>query len=185
MKATSSFFVLVMICALPLTALAEMPENLKGTWVIDAKKTEDLLKKVSPPPKDAGFMAGIIGFWFQVLLEFDDEGLTVSAYTGARSMRYRFVSSQIEKAEYVLESPQNTGNDTLTVTSLGEKSINIKSSKSPYMDLCAWKHTNPLDPKAKVESARLAIETWKATMQSIAPVISATPNSAVNTDAAQ
>ena len=57
-KVIRVFLGLVIIHALSSTALAETPETLKGTWVVDAKATEEFLKSSPPPkPRRIGFRA--------------------------------------------------------------------------------------------------------------------------------
>lgn len=156
-----------MMCILPLGAWAQTPAKLKGTWVIDAKRTVEIMKK-TPQPSDA-YVDLTIGFWFQGVLTFDDESVTLSAYTGANSFRYRLVPSGNGKIEYALEEPKSTDNEVLTISFLGDRNIQVKSSKPTFIELCAWQRTSEiLDPKSKLKASKRALEAWKAAMHDVA-----------------
>jgi hypothetical protein len=110
-----------------------------------------------------------MGFWFQYVLEFDDEGLTLGVYKGgSKTLRYRLVPSSGGKIEYALETPRDQGDEALSISLLGEGNLHIKSSRPTFIELCVWRRGRQMDPKARSEASKQAFEAWQAAMQSVA-----------------
>ena len=117
---------------------AEMPKDLKGFWILDAKATAAYMQ-TSPKWKaeDAKYLPRIIQRMSQATYLFEDGKITVS--TRGRQQPLDVVLKTSEKPRYVFEG--NVGDQALTlpvsITEAGN--LNIRSSATDDMDYYLWK----------------------------------------------
>lgn len=162
--------------ARPRHPLAKTPESLKGVWVIDPKGSEEVMKKTSAPSNEPALVGTMIGFWFFSRLTFDDDALTVGALRGGRNFRYRLISSQGGKSEYVRDAPAGRHEEELlTVTFLAQDRVHVRSTKQTAIDYCAWQRGRPMNDGEQLDAAKRAMEAFQATMQNVEPVWFPTP----------
>jgi hypothetical protein len=168
--------VLILVSAISSVAFADMPNSLKGTWVIDAKATEEYLKNSSPKldPKEAELFPLLLGDSFGIILNFNSGVLTTSTYHGDKSSPpHQLISQQNEQMKYIFKGDKD---DLWTVSIINNgKNINIKATKNPTFEFCLWKRVNP-DPKIKpYDNAKRVLEDYKTMLENIksVPIIAA------------
>ena len=129
----------VAILTVPVAeAWAEMPDELKGSWVLDASATEEHLK-TSPRWKaeDAKYLPTVLKRMSQFLFEFEESAI-VSTMRG-RQQIIPVVLKENSGNGYVFEGRVRDQSLTLTVSFVDDQTINIRSSASDDMDYFLWK----------------------------------------------
>ena len=145
------------ILTLPVTtAWAEMPNELKGSWILDAPATEEHLK-TSPQWKaeDAKFLPTILKRMSQFLFGFEEDAI-VSTMRG----RQQVIPVELKEKSghtYVFEGKVRDQTITLTVSFVDDRTISIRSSASDDMDYFLWKR-GQLAEEAGPSDASLATE---------------------------
>jgi hypothetical protein len=165
---------LILVSAISSVALADVPDSLKGTWVIDTKATEEYLKNSSPKlePKEAEWFPLYLGYMLGTILTFDNRTLTTSTYLGGKAFTYQLISQQNETMKYVFKTDKD---DQWTVSLINKgKNISIKAAKTPSFELCLWKRVK-LDLNAKNDDVKRVLEDYKTMIENIksVPIIAA------------
>ena len=181
MKRIIWVFLMLMIPVFSSAAFAEMPEALKGTWVVDAKATEAFLKRF-PPANAEQWLPKTTSDMFQRIYDFDGEVIAASTYAGDRKLIYRPLSQESGNKRYISE--EGGRDDILIVSIVNEKNITISSSRNQFMGAFFWKRIK-LDPGARENDGKLATEESKSAIQDFMRILNVTPGAAVNTGAAQ
>lgn len=137
---TIKAYILISITALALsaTALAEMPKELKGTWVLDVDATVKQMK-TSPGGNDQARkrFTEIVKRMSQVMFEFTNDSLVLSI---GETMRTLTVASKNNQANVsVFEGKAGEEPFTLAVSVANETNINFRSSLNNDLDSCLWK----------------------------------------------
>lgn len=129
----------LMILAFSTTAtLAEMPEELKGTWILDAQATEHYIM-TSPKwkPETAKYLPTIMERMSYYVFEFD-EGVIIASRR-AKKETLPVALKENDKKKYVFKGEIRNQTITMTVTFVNDTTINIRSSATDDMDYYLWK----------------------------------------------
>lgn len=153
-------------------------EQLKGTWIADAKASAEIIKS-SPPPSMDEFLS-VAGWMFLFVYEFADGVVTLGTYTGDKKTTYRLLPQQSNKTKFVYrsENPQGTGDDLLTVSAMSGNNIKISSSPYSLTGQFAFKHVK-LNPKTRAQDAELALKA----VQEFMKILSDPSSSSIKPDA--
>jgi|GEM_PF-3041590 len=157
--------VLMLVNVLSSVALAEVPESLKGTWIVDAKATEERLKQSIPKwtPANAQLFSALFGYTFGIILDFDSKSIAASMHLGGKVSTYQLISEQNGHIKYISERDKG---DEWIVSVVNDKNILIKSPKNQIMDLYLWKQVK-LDPKDRRNDLASALEAYKTIIANI------------------
>ena len=148
-------FVFLMFVATP--AVAEMPKELKGTWILDAQATEHNIRTSSKmKPEDAKYLPTIIKRMSQYGWEFSDGSITSSR--GSKKQTLSVVLKESDQKTFVFEGTQNNQIITMTVALISDTVINIRSSATDDMDNYLWMRGNLDTDMEKDNDNSLAIE---------------------------
>lgn len=169
-KTAAMILTMIFLHALHSTTSAQTPQTLKGTWAVDIKATEKLLKNSPPPTQDLQWISLSSGLMFQMTYEFTDNAIAVSAYTSEKKILYRLLSGQDNKLRYVSEIKQADRDDIWTVNIISDENISISSSQSPATKYFLLKRVK-LDPTMRAEDTKRAFEAWKDWAKVLAPVL--------------
>lgn len=154
---------------------------LKGTWIVDAGATEEFLKTNPLSAKDAQWFPMIAGYMFQAIVEFDDEAITLSAYTGENKTTFQILPQQSGEMKYISETRRrDSGADTLIVSILNDTNIKISGLEN-QMNYFLWKREKlDLDPKSRRDASKRALETWEKWAKNMAKLFNIKENPAVH-----
>jgi ankyrin repeat protein len=175
-KTTSMILMMVLLHTLHSATFAQTPQTLKGSWVVDIKATEELLKNSPPSPQDLQWISLSSGLMFQMIYEFTDTAIAVSAYTSEKKSMYQLLPGQDNKLRYVSEIKQTGRDDIWIVNIISDERISISSSQNPATKYFLLKRAK-LDPTMRAEDGKRAFEAWKVWAQAIAPFLA--PNGKV------
>lgn len=175
-KTASMILMMVLLHALHSATFAQSPQTLRGTWVVDIKATEGLLKNSPPPSQDLQWVLMSSGLMFQMIYEFTDSAIAVSAYTLEKKLMYQLLPGQDNKLRYVSEMKQAGRDDIWIVNIISDENISISSSQSPATKYFLLKRVK-LDPTMRAEDGKRAFEAWKVWAQDMAPFLA--PNGKV------
>ena len=156
--------VVLAILAVPVTeAWAEMPKELKGSWILDASATE---KHVTTSPQwtaeDAKYLPTIMKRMSQFVFEFEEDAI-VSSMRG-KQQSLPVVLKENSGKTYVFEGTIRDERVTVTVSFVDDRTINIRSSATADMDYFLWKRGRLTD-KAGADDKSLAIEVMKKALE--------------------
>jgi hypothetical protein len=161
---------LLAMLVLSTTACAQTPVVLNGTWVVDPTATEKFLKKSPPSHQDLQWFSLSSGLMFQMIYEFTDNAIAVSAYTSEKKFMYKLLPEENNKLRYVSEIKQDGRDDIGTVTIVSDENISISSSQSPGTKYFLLKRVK-LNPKTRGEDGKRAFEAWQVWGQDLAKVL--------------
>lgn len=118
--------------------LAEMPGELKGTWVLHAEATETYMK-TSPKWKeeDKKYLPTIMKRMSQVQYEFEGSAIIVSMR--GKQQTVSVVLKKNNRKEYMFEGTIQGKAVTMTVSFVDDGIIRIRSSATDDMDYYLWK----------------------------------------------
>ncbi len=126
----------------PVLALGQIPAELHGTWVIDAKQTQERLIQVGPPSNNAEWLPAIIVRQCVTTMTFDKDTMTIDLISHAPTTRsFRLEPHEDKKLTYTIQTASG-GKDTLTVSFLDRESITVKSAKVELDEYGVWKRGN-------------------------------------------
>lgn len=132
----------VIVGLIPLVVSGQTPAELNGTWVIDAKQTEERLIRVGPPSKNAEWLSSIILRQCVTTMTFDGDAMTVDLISPAPTVQsFRLEPQQDKKLTYTVQTADG-GKDTLTISFLNRESITVKSAKVELDEYGVWKRGN-------------------------------------------
>jgi hypothetical protein len=159
--------------------------NLNGTWILDAKATENLIVN-SPLPLDADKLAKWFGLGASYMCaftyEFRGDEAIASAYRG-RQGKYRLLSRQGSEIRFTLQNAtESPVDDILTVTILNDRNIKIVHSSSPEMRILLWKRGQLKTDQSTPSDVQAAVDAWLVSIQHILNFLNAAPNPARNSD---
>lgn len=175
-KTVSMILMMVLLHTLHSATFAQTPQTLKGTWVVDIKATGELLKNSPLSPQDLQWISLSSGLMFQMIYEFTDSTIAMSAYTSEKKLMYQLLPGQDNKLRYVSEIKQTGRDDIWIVNIISDEHISISSSQSPATKYFLLKRVK-LDPNKRAEDGKRAFEAWKVWAQAIAPFLA--PNGKV------
>ena len=169
-KAASMILIMVLLHTLHSATFAQTPQTLKGTWTVDIKATEELLKNSPPSPRDLQWISLSSGLMFQMIYEFTDSTITMSAYTLEKKLTYQLLPGQDNTLRYVSEIKQAGRDDFWTINVISDDHISISSSQSPATKYFLLKRVK-LDPNMRAEDGKRAFEAWKVWAQEMASIL--------------
>jgi len=154
-------------------ALAEMPKELKGFWILEAQATErNILASPKLTPKDAKYLPTVLKRMSQYVWEFNDGVITSSR--GTKNKTLTVVLKENNKKEFVFEGQMDNQTIMMTVTFVNNALINIRSSATDDMYYYLWTRGKLDNGMAKDSDSSLAIELMEKSLN----------NSSVSSDAA-
>lgn len=122
-----------------LAALGQTPAALDGTWVIDAKQTEERLIKIGPPPKNAEWLPAIILRLCVTTMTFEGNVMTIDPISPAPTTQsFRLEPQSVKELTYIFQT-LNGEKETLTISFLNEENITIRSAKVGLDEYGVWK----------------------------------------------
>lgn len=132
--------VAAVICGLfPLAGAGQIPADLIGTWVIDAKQTEEHLIKLGPPPRNGEWIPSIILRLCLTTMTFEEDRLIYDPISPAPMVQsFSLEPQQDKKLTYTIQTA-NGGKDTLTISFLNKDSITVKTEKIGLDEYGVWK----------------------------------------------
>lgn len=146
----------VTMCFFQITAFANGPVILNGTWIIDAKETEKFIISTRPF-KDENLAYSFlhrISFLGALISDFDGDKLFIGTFPGnERKREYILVShddaEKKYKSKYAQDGPKTLEiSETLIVNTQSKENITIYFSDSAETQYLLWKHVT-LDPNKK------------------------------------
>lgn len=144
------------MCFFSFTAFADGSSILNGTWIIDAKATEDSIIRTRPfKDKNSAYsFLHHISYLGALVFDFEGEKLFGGTFPGnERKREFILVSHKDAENEYNSIPPKDGTKaqekpETLVVTVLNQKNITISFSGSTETQYLLWKHVT-LDPNKK------------------------------------
>ncbi len=159
-------FGLVAVHLQPSDALADTPEKISGTWVLDAEATEESAL-AAPPYKAAEWFGLAAGYMVGIIYQFEKNGATIHTYGNDNRREYQFLSRQDTEIKYIPKNTQGAATDTLTVSIVSDKNIKIFHTGSPEMGYLLWKRVN-LDPRRTTPNdVKAGLDAWMTSLQKI------------------
>lgn len=149
----------------PLAATGQIPTELIGTWVIDAKQTEQRLNKVGPPSRNAEWLPSIVLRQCVTTMTFEGDLMIIAPISPApMAQSFRLEPRQDKKLTYTAQTPDGK-KDTLTITFLSEEYITVRSENIGLDEYGVWKRGNrpnrqtaQIDFKQAFDSCASALE---------------------------
>ena len=160
MKLSVSLFLLISMLT---TSMAEMPDTLKGSWILNADATS-LYIKTSPKWDASGekYLPTILKRMSQMAYVFNDKAIVVSMRGREQALPVTLSSS--EDKTYVFDGELRGKSVTMTVSFIDETTINIRSSATDDMDYYLWSRgevpgeDGPSDEELATEVMKKAME---------------------------
>lgn len=155
---------IVSAALLPIYSMAvEMPKELAGTWILDAKATESFIQ-TSPKwkPGDEKYLPMIMKRMSQVLYTFKNDSI-IAAMRG-KEQALPISSVKRDGKNYVFEGTAKGKPVTLTIIPKKGGMINIRSSAHNDMDYYVWKRGTLPKEKGPSDEA-LVIDAVKEGMK--------------------
>lgn len=167
-KAAIHHTVVVFACGLfPALAIAQLPSGLIGTWVIDAKQTEEYLKKVGPPSHNAEWIPSIVARQCVTTMAFQVDTMIVDPITPApMAQSFRLEPQQGKELTYSIETADG-GKDTLTISFLNDENITVKSTKIELDGYGVWKRGNPVNRQTAERDFKQAFDTCVSALDNV------------------
>lgn len=147
-----------------------MPVNVKGSWIIDAKATEELMAKIPRPPhadKLAQWFGLASGYMALYTYEFDGNMAKASAFRGDKGLEFERVSDQDTETTYTLKGATDSKPQTLSVSILKSGNIRIFLSEYPEMSYFRWKPGQLKAESVTLDDVMSASKTWAKSLQAI------------------
>jgi len=147
----------------PIGAFAAMPEELKGSWILDAEATEKYMK-TSPKWRaaDEKYLPTILKRMSQVLYEFKGDTISVSMRGKRQVLPVALKKSSSKK--HVFEGEVQGKLLTMTVAFVDDATINIRSSSTDDMHYYLWKRGHLTDNTGHDDKS-LAVEVMKNSLE--------------------
>ena len=167
-KATIRRIVAVSACGLfPAAAIGQLPAALNGTWVIDAQQTEEYLRKVGPPPRNAEWIPSILLGQCVTTMTFRGDAMIVDRISPApMAQSFRLAPQQGRELTYVIQTLDG-GKDTLTISFLSDANITVKSTKVELDGYGVWKRGNPVNRQTAEKDFKQAFDTCASALDNV------------------
>jgi len=139
MRKIEAVLAALVMAAVSTTAIAaEMPKELKGSWILNAEATTEYMK-TSPKWDEATakHLPMIIKRMSKLVYLFEDDVITVSMRGKGHALPV--VLKSTDKKTYVFEAKAGKRVITLTVSINDAGNLNIRSSATDDMDYYLWK----------------------------------------------
>ena len=158
-----------------------MPSDIKGSWIVDAKATAELVEKLPRPAhadKLTQWFGMASGYMVLYTYEFDGNKAKASAYRGAKVLEFERVSDQDSGTTYALIDGAKSSTETLSVSMLKNGNIRIVPSGAPEMAYLRWKPGQLKPETATPDEVSEALRTWLASVQAIVETLKPPPTAA-------
>ena len=158
----------VMICGLfSLAAMGQVSKELNGTWVIDAKQTEEFLKRVGPTPNNAEWLPAIVLRQCVTTMTFEGDTMTMDPISSApMAQSFRLEPQQDRKLTYTIRTADG-GKDTLTISFLNEENITVKSAKVGLDEYGVWKRGKQPNRQTAENDFKQAFDTCASALKNV------------------
>lgn len=116
-------------------------DELKGTWIIDTKATENFVK-ITPPldvTKLAKWFELSAKYWANISYEFDGDTVILSAYGVNGISKFQLTSQNGTEKQYSLGTVTHAPTKSLAVSLLKDGNLRIVPSWEPEMAYVLWK----------------------------------------------
>lgn len=147
-----------------------MPSKVRGTWVVDAKATEDFFLK-SPLPRKADKLAQWLGlasgYMALFTYEFDGNHARARAYRADKVLEFERISDQDTETTYALKGDAAGKQQTLSVSMLKNGSLRIFPSQSLESGYLIWKPGQLNADTVATDDFMAATRTWLESVQRI------------------
>lgn len=144
-------------------ALAEMPKELKGFWILETKATErNILTSQKMKQEDAKYLPIILKRMSQYVWEFNDGVITTSR--GKKNKTLIVALKENNKKKFVFEGQMDNQTITMTVTFVNDALINIRSSATDDMNYYLWTRGKLDNGMVKDSDSSLTIELMKKSL---------------------
>ncbi len=111
----------------------------EGVWVIDVKRTGDLLKSTHLPTKNAEWLPGALLRMCVTTMTFSGGTLTRSNIGPAPTTEsFRLVSLEKDALTYALVTSDGKGADTVTISYRDSEHFTMKSTQMMFMEYGVW-----------------------------------------------
>lgn len=158
----------IICCLFSLVSFADVPKSLNGTWLIDAKQTEELLKKLGPPQKNADWIPQIVLRMCVSTMTFSGETLTRSLIGPQPTVEsFRLRPQKGEALTYSLETKTGEIKDTIVISFTNEGSISVKSAKMEFMEYGVWKLGKPANPQTGEKDFNQAFQNCALALKNV------------------
>lgn len=149
---------------------APMPSGVKGTWIIDAKATENLVEKL-PRPQHADKLAQWFGLTAGYMplfaYEFDGDAAKLSAFRGDWTLEFDRISNQETETVYAMKGTVGSKHQTMSVSMLKNGNIRIVPPDLPVMSYLRWKPGQLPKESASHDDFMAAARIWLTSVQAI------------------
>lgn len=157
----SSVWILLVLSSV---TMAEMPELLKGTWVLDVKQTKNnIMDSPKWTPEGEKYLPRILKRMSNSIFLFEDGAITFQGKVKKEAIKV--VLKESSKERYVFDVISDNRDMTVTVSFLKDI-INIRSSNTDDMDLYLWKRGTLSNNSLKQENKSEAIDLMKSMLNS-------------------
>lgn len=163
----------------PFENATSMPRNVKGTWVVDGKGTEELLEKIPRPhraDKLVQWFGLASGYMALFTYEFDGNKAKLSAFRGSKVQEFERVSDQDHETTYALIDATNAKSETLSVSMLKNGAIRIVPSSSPELTYLRWKPGALKAETVTSDDVMAASGVWLASVQRVVERLNSLPD---------
>lgn len=151
----------------PVLALGQIPAELHGTWVIDAKQTQERLIQVGPPSNNAEWLAATIVRQCVTTMTFDKDTMTIDPISRVpMTQSFRLEPHKDKKLTYAIQTADG-GKDTLTVAFLNRESITVKFAKVELAEYGVWKRGNRPNRQTADTDSRQAFDTCASALKNV------------------
>lgn len=155
-----------------------MPVNIKGSWIIDAKATEELMVKIPRPPhadKLAQWFGLASGYMALYTYEFDGNMAKASAFRGDKVLEFERTYDQDTETTYTLKGATGPMSQTLSVSMLTSGNIRISPSENTEMSYLRWKPGQLKTESVTLDGVMSASKTWLKSVQAIVDTLKELP----------
>lgn len=162
--------------------LAETPEDLAGTWMIDTKATEESLIHTQPF-KDATSFIFAIHYLGNLTSEFDGKKLFIGTVpnTGEK-IEHLLVFDHGSERKYIKKDNNEARHLPITISIPNNKNIIINFPATPEMQYLLWKRVK-LDPnKTTPNDFKPEFDAFIEMIKNISKAFDPTLNPVVKTD---
>ena len=155
-----------------------MARDVKGSWIVDGRATEELISKI-PRPANAEKLAqwfGLAsGYTALFTYEFDGSLAKVSAFRGAKVVEFERVSDQDSETIYTQIGVTDSKPQTLSVSMLKDGNIRIAPSSSPEMSYLRWKPGHLKTEGTTPDDVMAIARIWLESVQRIVKLLATPP----------
>ena len=158
-------FLATLVCK---TAFAVDRQNeLDGTWVIDARATEERVANSPRPPnseKLAEWFGLASGYMVLFTYEFAGDTVVAGAYRASKTTEFQQISQHGSERKYRMKGAEGP---ELTVSMLSDKAVSIVHSGQPEMDYLVWRRGQLKTATTTPEEVMAAAEIWLKAVERI------------------